>query len=353
MKLLIITQVIDTEHPILGFFHRWVEEFAKNCEQIHVICLQEGKHSLPANVTVHSLGKEAGKSRVVYLYRFYKLIWQLRHEYDNVFVHMNQIYVILGAPFWRAWGKKVGLWYVHRQVTLLLKIATLFAHRIFSSSPESFLIKTEKVCFLGHGIDLKKFNIKAPLKKPGVFVVAHVGRITKIKNIDILIEAARNLSADDISYKFLLYGNSVTSDECRYQERILSMIKAYNLEDVVIFKGSVRNEDIVSVLQEADVTVNLTPTGGMDKAVIESAAAGTPVITSNEAFKDFLGAYTPVLQVGYRDSKELTKMIGHIRSLPVCDRRLMCDFLRARAGRFDVENLIPNILSLLQSSKNV
>ena len=58
MKLLIVTQAIDSEHPILGFFHRWVEEFAKHCEHVHVICLQAGKHSLPANVTVHSLGKE-------------------------------------------------------------------------------------------------------------------------------------------------------------------------------------------------------------------------------------------------------------------------------------------------------
>ncbi|MCD5381655.1 MAG: hypothetical protein LR008_03730, partial [Candidatus Pacebacteria bacterium] len=107
MKLLIITQVLDTEHPILGFFHRWVEEFAKHCEQVHVICLQEGRHDLPDNVTVHSLGKEShqtggatlkrteGTGKVVprvlsrlitkltYILRFYKLIWQLRHEYDG------------------------------------------------------------------------------------------------------------------------------------------------------------------------------------------------------------------------------------------------------------------------------
>lgn len=29
VKLLIITQKIDINDPILGFFHKWIEEFAK------------------------------------------------------------------------------------------------------------------------------------------------------------------------------------------------------------------------------------------------------------------------------------------------------------------------------------
>ena len=32
MNLLLITQKIDKDDPILGFFHRWVEEFAKHFE---------------------------------------------------------------------------------------------------------------------------------------------------------------------------------------------------------------------------------------------------------------------------------------------------------------------------------
>lgn len=121
-----MTQVVDLEHPVLGFFHRWIIEFAKHCEHVHVICLQEGKHDLPANVSVHSLGKEMGKGRLVYLYRFYRLIWSLRREYDKVFVHMNQIYVILGAPVWKLLGKRVGLWYVHKQVSVSLRLAVFF-----------------------------------------------------------------------------------------------------------------------------------------------------------------------------------------------------------------------------------
>jgi len=78
MKLLIITQIVDRDDAILGFFHRWIEEFAKHCEQITVICLKEGKHNLPKNVQVLSLGKEDGASKVRYLFNFYRFVWNER-----------------------------------------------------------------------------------------------------------------------------------------------------------------------------------------------------------------------------------------------------------------------------------
>ena len=64
MKLLIITQKVDRNDPILGFFHRWLEEFAKNCEQVTVICLYKREYNLPGNVKVLSLGKESGGGRI-------------------------------------------------------------------------------------------------------------------------------------------------------------------------------------------------------------------------------------------------------------------------------------------------
>ena len=58
MKLLIITQKVDDHDDVLGFFVRWIEEFAKYVEKVTVVCLQKGTYYLPDNVTVLSLGKE-------------------------------------------------------------------------------------------------------------------------------------------------------------------------------------------------------------------------------------------------------------------------------------------------------
>ena len=120
MKLLIVTQTVDIKDPVLGFFVRWIEEFAKHVEHIEIICLKEGQYTLPSNVRVHSLGKEKNLPlfvrRILYAVRFKFFVWRLRHDYDAVFVHMNPEYVVLGGLFWRLLGKKISLWYTHKSI---------------------------------------------------------------------------------------------------------------------------------------------------------------------------------------------------------------------------------------------
>src|SRR3989344_232174 len=118
MRLLIVTQKVDKKDPILGFFHRWIEEFAKNFEKVTVVCLEKGEYNLPTNVKVLSLGKEERRSKAEYISRFYRYIWQERKNYDAVFVHMNQEYVLLGWKFWKLWGKKIFLWRNHARGSL-------------------------------------------------------------------------------------------------------------------------------------------------------------------------------------------------------------------------------------------
>jgi len=108
MKLLILTQKIDINDPVLGFFHKWAEEFSKKYEKLTVICLEKGEYKLPDNVKVLSLGKETGKSRLKYVFLFYKYIWLERKNYDVVFAHMNQEYIILDGNFGDSWAKRFG-----------------------------------------------------------------------------------------------------------------------------------------------------------------------------------------------------------------------------------------------------
>ena len=103
MKLLIVTQTIDINDPVLGFFCRWVEEFAKHCEKVTVICLHEGIHSLPNNVRVTALGK----TRVERVFDFLHLCISRRSEYDIVFVHMNPEYIVIAGTLWRLMSKKL------------------------------------------------------------------------------------------------------------------------------------------------------------------------------------------------------------------------------------------------------
>ena len=340
MKLLVITQVMDTEHPILGFFHAWVLELSKQCEQVHVICLQEGVHTLPDNVHVHSLGKEAGKGRLVYLMRFFSLIWKLRHQYDNVFVHMNQIYVILGAPFWRAWGKKVGLWYAHGSISLSLKIATILTHIIFTSTPEGFRITTAKRVIVGQGIDTTLFTPGNKLLTDIKRLVT-VGRISPSKNIDTLLKACAVLKDKGVLFHFRIVGVATTDSERQYEARMRQLASQLNLEDSIEWTGAVPHRELPPLLQQSDIFIHDGATNSLDKALLEAALCGCIVVSSNPAYRSLTQALAPDLLFVPKDHQALAARI-----LQASTQQIAANTVTAHVAQtYDIATLTSNIIN--------
>lgn len=358
MKLLMFSQNLDKGSARLGFTHDWVEEFAKHCESLIVVCLYKGKIDLPKNVKVLSLGKDKGECKIKYLFNFYKYIWQERKNYDSVFVHMNAIYVVLGGLFWKIQKKKIGLWYVHRAVPLSLRIAEKFANIIFSASQTGFNLKTKKLKVLGHGIDLQKFkfiNISPSLSKErlgevDVFKIIYVGRISKIKNQELLLRALNILVNKKCvqGIKMEIVGEARTQDDRKYKNNLEIYLKENNLESLVDFVGAVDFNDIVKYYQKADLSLNLCPTGGMDKAVLESLACGLPVVVLNQAFKNILKDFRDLVILDNENEEDLSERILGIKNLGGDERRELKIKLRKVAKGFSLENLIKNILDNLK-----
>src|SRR3989338_2384006 len=123
MRLLLITQKVDRDDPILGFFHRWVEEFAEQYDQVTVIGQMVGKHRFASNVLVESLGKERKRPVFIQILRFFMLILRHGSRYDAVFVHMPPVWAVLGFPLLFVLRKRVYLWYEARGGGWPLKIA--------------------------------------------------------------------------------------------------------------------------------------------------------------------------------------------------------------------------------------
>ena len=345
MKLLIVTQAVDTEDPVLGFFVRWIEEFAKHVEHVEVICLKLGKSDLPKNVRVHSLGKENGVSRVKYIFNFYTYIWRLRHEYDAVFVHMNPEHVVLGGILWRLLGKHVGLWYVHKSVDLKLRVAVLLVHNIFTASREGFSLGTQKLHVVGHGIDTAIFH--APIQSfHEPLRIVSVGRITAIKNLDTLIEVVILLKKRGIDATMTLIGAPAHSSDEAYQESLKALAKERGVSDRVHFTGSVPHAQMPEQYRRFDISVNLCPTGGMDKAVLESMAAGMLVFVSNRAFTDLLGLHADALVFQEKDIGACAEKIADFVHHPENAEHVRAD-LQRRVEAMDIQTLVPRILSFL------
>lgn len=347
MKLLILTQKIDLNDDVLGFMHGWVEEFAKHCQKITVIALGAGEYKLPVNVKVLSLGKEVGESRIKYLINFYKYIWQERKNYDAVLVHMNKEYVILGGWYWRLAGKKIALWYVHKQAGFRLKLAEKIANVIFTASPESFKLKSSKLKIIGHGIDLNKFYYSPGAKSDGNFKIIYIGRISGIKNQKLLIEAINILvnKKGIKNIKVNLVGNPIYQEDNDYKNELAKQIKNNQLENHIQFIGSVPNKDMARVYRQADLSVNLCPTGGTDKAVLESLASGTPVIALNKVFVNIFKGYEKYFILETADPLELADKILQLRSLRPGDRGGLAGLLRVKiAENYNLADLIKKII---------
>lgn len=283
MNLLVLTQKVDRRDPILGFFHLWLEEMAKRCEKLTVICLSQGEYSLPENVRVLSLGKEVQASWFTYVSRFYKYIWQERGNYEKVFVHMNPEYVVLGGLLWRMWGKKVSLWYVHKKVTWKLRFASTLSHLIFTSAKESFNLKSDKVRYVGHGVAFGNVCGRG-YHSDGALTLMHIGRITTIKRCETLLQALPELKKTFSNLKVVFVGAPATDDDQLYLESLKKLVVEQDLSQQVEFVGNVSPDKLGARLCEAHATVNLAPTGGMDKVVLESWAVGVPAFFANRIF---------------------------------------------------------------------
>ncbi|MCK5510808.1 glycosyltransferase family 4 protein [Candidatus Parcubacteria bacterium] len=369
MKLLICTQKVDINDDLLGFFHSWIAEFAKNCEQVTVVCLEKREYDLPDNVRVLSLGKEEiskklkvckAKSSLSYVCNLYKYIWKERNNYDSVFVHMNQIYVLLGGIFWRMWQKKVVLWYAHGHVSLGLRIAEKFVDDIFTSTASGCRMKSDKIRIVGQGIDVNKFESKKlsarggsasgwKVKSDKITRLITIGRISPVKDIGTLIKAVDILVKKGINVKLYIVGKIGLSEQDEYYEFLQKLIKEKKLEDNINFAGAAANKNIVKYLQKSDIFVSASQTGSLDKTFLEAMSCGLPVIGCNEALSAVLGDYKKDLFYAIGDFHVLSKRIERVIGLGENDYAKMGEDLReVVVQEHGLERFVKKIFEILK-----
>lgn len=292
MKLLIITQAVDKKDTTLGFFHRWLEEFSKRFDTVELICLYEGEHHLPSQVTVHSLGKEKGYSRIQYIKHFFTYIWRLRGQYDTVFVHMNQEYIVLGGLFWRLFGKKIFFWRNHPYGNMFTRIAVFLSHQVFCTADKSFTARYQKTKIMPSGVDTSVFSTDATVQRPRHSLLLF-GRIAPVKRVEKAIDATALLLARGIPVELSLVGDWLPRDN-EYVEGLKERIALAHIEPQVAFIRGVDFLHAPHIYQSHEIFLNFTDSGSFDKTVIEALACGTKVLVSNMSMKDMLpkGSYT-------------------------------------------------------------
>lgn len=311
-RLLFITQKIDRNDDLLGVYHEWVADLASRFKEVTVICLYKGESELPPNVAVYSLGKEGGVPffrKIAYLVRFYATLFSLRGRYDTVFVHMNKEYIALAGLFWKMAGMPVFFWYNHPQADWLARFAFSFSRFVFHTSPYAASAHLPHAVKMPIGIAVPS---QLSLKHKRTGKIVYLGRISQVKRVGELIEAAKKIS---ILFSLEIVGAPVDRESDRvYYKKLRS--SAEPLGERIRFSPPVGNRDAGVLFEEADASVNLTDVGSMDKTIFESMAHGCPVVTSNPAVREMLPErWRAVLCVDSLDPEEIATKIEKIFAL--------------------------------------
>lgn len=308
MKLLVITQKMDKDDPVLGFFHNWVYHLSLECDQVSVICLQKGRVDLAEKVSVYSLGKENRQSRLVYVYLFFKHLFVLRKEYDAVFVHMNQEYILLAGWYWKMLGRPVYMWRNHHAGNILTDMAASFCRKIFCTSKFSYTAKFRKTVLMPVGIDLDIFKPSQEQEyKPHSLLF--LGRVSPVKKIHILTEAVALLKGDESDFCLDIYGDALPVDQTYLDQTKKDAVD--RLGSKVKFYTGIPNYQTPSVYRQHLIFVNLSSSGMYDKTIFEAMACGCLVLACN---RNLQGKIDPLFIFREDDPVDLAKKIVTIFS---------------------------------------
>lgn len=338
MRLLIVTQALDLDDPLLSAYHGWVEALAQESESVEAVCLKAGRYALPENVTVHSLGKERGtRSQLQYAWSFLSLCWRLRGRYDAAFVHMNQEYVLVSGLLWKLLGKRIYMWRNHYAGSVLTDIAASLSTNVFCTSVHSYTAKYKKTVFMPVGVNTERFKTSSVPRVPRS--ILFFSRITPSKKAELLVEALGILKGRGVAFTASIVGSAPLEFES-YASSLKAQVAALGLEDEISFLPGILNEDAPAIYGAHALFVNCSPSGMLDKTIFEAAASGCLILTESDDLKK-----SGFADVTY-ESKSAESLASHINALFALSAEEQGE-LEARLKRLVEENSLAGLASAL------
>ena len=340
MKLLMITRKVDRQEHLAGFIYNWVKKLAAEVDELRVISWQEGDSSgLPDNVKVTHL--KTKQNKFLKIITFEITVWKNLKNVDGVLCHQMPIYTILVAPLTKLRGKKVVSWYAHSSVSFKLRLMEKLSNVIVTSSAKGFRLPSKKVVIVGQGIDTEKFKPGSDRNHTSNFI--SIGRISPIKNYELMIKAINILTQQGVKdLSLTIIGEAGLGAQSKYFESLKEMVGKMKREGKIKFLGSVPNNQILEYLQQADVFLNLSATGSLDKAILEAMACECLVLTSNEAYIEIL---PQDLMVDKDDPEKLAEKIKLLIQMPPKKFNTLRKELRnIVVQNHNLDNLVKNIV---------
>ena len=204
----------------------------------------------------------------------------------------------------------------------------------------------ERLGYLGNGVDIDRFSrnrldyqkqhqLRQSLNitEDTELLVGFVGRLTRKKGAEYLIEAAAKLITQFPKLQILIVGGELKTDPEPYYFQLLEKIKELGIENSVVFTGD--RDDIPEILGLLDIFCLPTFTHeGLPRSIVEAMAMELPVVTT-----DIRGCREVVLPgktgliVPSRDSEQLAAALAKL----LANEQLRKQYGKAGRSRIEAE----------------
>jgi glycosyltransferase involved in cell wall biosynthesis len=218
-----------------------------------------------------------------------------------------------------------------------------------------------RIELIPNGIDMSRFvdtdraAVRRSLGVPdSARVVGVVSRLSRLKGIETFIEAAALIAkqADDV--RFVIVGEPSPIKNLEYLVELSALAQAHGIGDKVIFTGL--RSDVPAIMSALDVSVMPSLNEALSNVLLESMAAGAPVVATDvggtsEALADGVnGMLVPPAR-----PELMAAAIQRLLDAPALATRLGREARRTVDERFSLDRMVRATESLydrLLTSKN-
>ncbi|MFC1488103.1 glycosyltransferase family 4 protein [Thermoproteota archaeon] len=133
----------------------------------------------------------------------------------------------------------------------------------------------DSITTIPNGVDIAEINKAQPLKLLGEPKVLYVGRLSKIKNVEVLIRAFAEILKEFPKAILYLVGDGSSRDSL---EKITNRLKIRNN---VVFKGTIPNTTVFRYYKSVDVLVLPSFKENFSIVLLEAMASKVPIVASD------------------------------------------------------------------------
>jgi glycosyltransferase involved in cell wall biosynthesis len=343
--LVFITQVVDPADPNLGATTAKIAALARRVDEVVVLCDRGVEGMLPDNCRLRVFGARTRAQRAV---RYVgALVSELRERPVAVVSHMIPLYAIVAAPFVRPRGVPLVLWYTHWKDHLVLRIATLLSTEVASVDVRSFPFRSRKVHGIGHGIDVDEFPCQPTVAASGPFRVLSLGRYSRPKKLDELIEGVRIARARGVDARIDLFGTTGSEAESAYKRELEALVARPEYGSFASVSGPIPRTAVPAAYAQADVVAS--DFSSTDKIVLEAGSSCRPVLASHPAFDTLFAGIEPALAFERGRPETFADRVESLAALTGDQRHAIGETLRERVrAQHSVQTWAEAILRLVE-----